>query len=79
MIKINDLISICRNAGEKILKIYEKTELVIEYKADNSPLTLADKKSHECISVSLKTLYPDIPILSEEGSEIPYQERKKWS
>jgi len=79
MIQINDLIDICRNAGKKILEIYEKTEFVIEYKSDNSPLTLADKKSHECICDSLKILYPDIPILSEEGSKTPYQERKNWN
>ena len=74
MIEINDLVDICFNAGKEILKIYEKTEIAIEYKSDNSPLTLADKKSHELICASLKALYPNIPILSEEGLKTPYKD-----
>ncbi len=48
----------------------------IERKADNSPLTLADKAAHECI---VRHLEPTgIPILSEEGAHLPYEERKSW-
>ena len=38
-------------AGEKILSIYEdpKSDFEIERKADNSPLTIADRKAHEAI------------------------------
>jgi len=82
MIKIKNLIDICSQAGKKILEIYQKSDkkyMEIEYKSDNSPLTLADRKSHEIICSSLKKNYPDIPILSEEGSEIAYHERKKWN
>ena len=43
MIDIQDLINICSNAGQEILEIYKKTDLGIEYKEDNSPLTLADR------------------------------------
>ncbi len=78
MVDIKDLINICSKAGQEILKIYKKTDLGIEYKKDNSPLTLADKKSHECICSSLNKLYPDIPILSEEGAKIAYKNRSKW-
>ena len=78
MIDIKDLINICSDAGREILKIYKKTDLGIEYKEDNSPLTLADKKSHECICSSLNKLYSDIPILSEEGAKIAYKNRSKW-
>ena len=79
MFKINKLIEICFNAGKEILDIYNQSEISIEYKSDNSPLTLADKKSHEYICKSLKKLSPNIPILSEEGSQTSYKERKQWS
>ena len=63
-------------AGIEILKIY-KTDFSIETKTDNSPLTLADKMSHQKITEFLKqTAYP---ILSEEGIEIKYNERKNWT
>tara|TARA_Y100001970_G_scaffold186866_1_gene227290 strand:+ start:109 stop:867 length:759 start_codon:yes stop_codon:yes gene_type:complete len=69
--------SIVYDAGQAILDIYDTT-FEVETKSDNSPLTLADKKSNEVIDLGLKSLFPNIPILSEEGRDIPYSERKKW-
>ena len=63
-------------AGEEILKIYESGDFSIEAKSDNSPLTLADKAAHETIVSFLEKT--GIPILSEEGEDIPYEERSKW-
>jgi 3'(2'), 5'-bisphosphate nucleotidase len=48
----------------------------VEYKEDRSPLTLADKTAHDIIVRHL--LGSGIPILSEEGKTIPFQERKIW-
>ena len=62
-------------AGHEILKIYEDT-FEVEYKKDNSPLTLADKRSHETIFEKLRGT--GIPILSEEGKEIRYSDRNHW-
>ena len=63
-------------AGRAILKVYRSSDFKIEEKADKSPLTLADKRSHEIIVERLGD--SDIPILSEEGKDIPYGERKRW-
>jgi len=63
-------------AGNAILEVYRSAEFEIEEKADKSPLTLADRRSHEVIVSYLATF--DIPILSEEGRDIPYRERKQW-
>ena len=63
-------------AGEAILEIYAQ-DFEVETKADNSPLTAADKASHEIIMKALnETPYP---VLSEESAEITYDERKGWS
>ncbi len=63
-------------AGKAILDVYESDDFEVRLKSDNSPLTLADKKAHKIIFDCLtKTQYP---ILSEEGKNIPYNERKKW-
>ena len=61
-------------AGIEIMKIYE-SGFDIKYKEDESPLTLADKKSNDVICNLLKK--HNIPFLSEEGREIKYEERKK--
>ena len=56
-------------AGGAILEVYRSSDFKIEEKADKSPLTLADKRSHEIIVEHLGD--SDIPILSEEGKDIP--------
>ena len=64
-------------AGKAILEIYHSGAFDIEIKGDNSPLTKADTASHNVImSFLTKT---NIPVLSEEGKAIPYEERKDWS
>ena len=63
-------------AGKSILKIYYSGAFDVEIKGDNSPLTKADTASHNVImSFLTKT---NIPVLSEEGRDISYQERKAW-
>ena len=61
--------------GIEILKIYAQ-DFEVETKSDESPLTLADQNAHIAIEKELTQL--DYPILSEEGRDIPYSERKNW-
>ncbi|MCK4679098.1 MAG: 3'(2'),5'-bisphosphate nucleotidase CysQ [Bacteroidales bacterium] len=62
-------------AGKAILEVYD-SEFDVEMKEDQSPLTTADKKSHSIIDHALKKT--GIPVLSEEGKNIPYSQRKDW-
>tara|TARA_A100001011_G_C14315923_1_gene847960 strand:+ start:842 stop:1645 length:804 start_codon:yes stop_codon:yes gene_type:complete len=81
MVNINDIISISKKAGNAILDIYnhsDKSIMEVEYKSDNSPLTKADKVSNEIICSYLKKKFPNISILSEEGKNIHFHERKNW-
>jgi 3'(2'), 5'-bisphosphate nucleotidase len=77
-IQLIDLLKISLDAGKEILQVYER-DFNVESKEDQSPLTLADKKSHETITKGLSSLYPDIPVLSEEGKSISYDTRKEWN
>ncbi len=74
---IEQLIQIARDAGHAILGIYD-TEYVIVNKEDHSPLTDADRASHEVIMQGLRELDPTIPVMSEEGSHTSYEERQDW-
>ncbi len=71
------LVRVAKEAGRAILDVYE-TDFEVSRKEDRSPLTLADMRSHEIISGWLRDGYPEIPILSEEGREIPFEERRTW-
>lgn len=63
-------------AGEEILKIYN-TDFEVETKADDTPVTIADKASGKCISKILEEA--QIPIISEEEDICDYSIRKNWS
>ena len=76
-IDIQDIVTIAKEAGNAIMQVY-KQDFEVEYKQDSSPLTLADKKANNIIENNLNQLSVSLPILSEEGKEISYEERKHW-
>jgi 3'(2'), 5'-bisphosphate nucleotidase len=80
-INVQDIVLLAKHAGDVIMAIYEK-DFEIEFKADTSPLTEADKAAHNVIEQGLKSLDEKnntvIPIMSEEGKNIPYEDRKNW-
>ena len=63
-------------AGKAILEVYDSADMGVEKKADNSPLTLADRRAHTIIKADISGF--GIPVLSEEGRDIPFAERKQW-
>ena len=63
-------------AGQAILKIYEDEDFGVELKADASPLTRADRAAHKVILKHLQA--SGIPVLSEEGRHLPFEQRKSW-
>ncbi|MEO6290269.1 MAG: inositol monophosphatase family protein, partial [Ginsengibacter sp.] len=80
MIDIKGLLELAQGAalkaGMAILKVYASGDFGIELKSDQSPLTLADKAAHTIISSCLEKA--GLPMLSEEGSHLSYEERKNW-
>lgn len=65
-------------AGAEIMSVYTdpNADFEIERKADNSPLTIADRKSHAVIAQALAST--PYPLLSEEGAKIAPEERQQW-
>lgn len=63
-------------AGARIMEIYNSDDFGINVKSDNSPTTLADREAHSIIKQYLGQTR--IPILSEEGRNILYEERGTW-
>lgn len=63
-------------SGEEIMKIYNSKNFLTELKDDNSPLTIADKKSHTILVNNLSKTA--LPILSEEGLKKSFATRKSW-
>lgn len=64
-------------AGEKIMEVYTSGDFGTMHKEDFSPITLADRQSHQIIATILEATR--LPLLSEEGIHLPYAERKHWT
>lgn len=72
-----NVINIAVEAGDKILEIY-KEDFDVDWKDDSSPLTQADRNSHDYITGELKKIAPLIPVFSEESDNISWNIRKEW-
>ena len=64
------------HGGAEIMNIYQKEDLGVEFKEDNSPLTLADKACNDIINSYL--IKSEFPIISEENKQLDYSERRDW-
>ncbi|MGM0477523.1 MAG: 3'(2'),5'-bisphosphate nucleotidase CysQ [Pseudomonadota bacterium] len=76
---LDTLETIARRAGDAIMRIYDQGNTDVQYKDDESPLTAADEAAHQVIVEGLKAAFPDIPILSEEGADVPAAQRQGWN
>ncbi|HJA99317.1 MAG TPA: 3'(2'),5'-bisphosphate nucleotidase CysQ [Candidatus Alistipes avicola] len=64
-------------AGAAIMQVYRhKDDYDIRIKSDKTPITEADRQAHDTIKNYLGQTR--IPILSEEGREMRYEERCNW-
>uniref|UniRef100_A0A7S2ZA61 3'(2'),5'-bisphosphate nucleotidase 1 n=2 Tax=Rhodosorus marinus TaxID=101924 RepID=A0A7S2ZA61_9RHOD len=79
-IVLGSIVEIAEAAGLRILEIYDKdvAEWDQKVKSDSSPLTQADLQANAIICEKLIALFPNIPIMSEENKQAPYEERIQW-
>lgn len=74
---LTEVIKVADEASTRVLHIYQ-SDFKVSYKEDESPITAADVASHEIIVKGLRNISRDIPILSEEGAQAPWEERRHW-
>jgi len=67
-----------KKAGIEVMKHYRRGDYTAEFKSDNSPVTSADIAANDVLMDQLKTLTPNIPIISEEVGALDLQQRKSW-
>lgn len=69
--------TLAAEASLRILEIYA-AGFDVTAKDDDSPLTAADLVAHHTIVAGLERLTPDLPVLSEESSDVVFAERSCW-
>jgi 3'(2'), 5'-bisphosphate nucleotidase len=72
-----EVVKLAQRAGNAILSVYSE-QFEVTHKTDQSPLTMADLRSHEIIVQGLGALTPELPVLSEEASDIAFEQRQQW-
>lgn len=70
---------ITREAGAAILEVYRADDFGVEHKADDSPLTRADRAANAVIEARLRTLTFRAPVVSEEGRDVLFAERAQYT
>ena len=64
-------------AGARIIDIYTgDADFTVDIKSDHTPITIADRDAHELIKKYLSQTR--VPLLSEEGRDLLYEERRNW-
>ena len=74
---VGPVVALAEDAGRAILEVYS-TDFEVQEKDDESPLTQADLASHRWIDAGLRSLTPDIPIISEESGLPAFEVRRAW-
>jgi 3'(2'), 5'-bisphosphate nucleotidase len=74
---LDQLEAIARRAGAAILAHYD-AGAPVELKADQSPITAADRAAHTAITEALTAWTPDVPLVSEEGTLPSAEVRAGW-
>ncbi|WP_286264539.1 3'(2'),5'-bisphosphate nucleotidase CysQ [Thalassotalea atypica] len=75
---LNIALESAKMAGKEVMSYYQKGNFTAEMKADDSPVTSADLAANTVIMEQLKSLTPDIPIISEEVGAVALSERQSW-
>ena len=65
---LGELLDVIQEADRAVMDVYNANSAVVEIKADNTPITQADIASHEIVTRGLARLFPNIPVVSEEGN-----------
>ena len=74
----NIVLDAVAEASKEVMVIYNSDEFEAEDKEDGSPVTLADKVSHQILVSSLESIDDSIPVLSEEGDSFNYEVDLFW-
>jgi len=76
--RLDFALTVSQKAAETILTHYQSQTLGVESKADDSPVTVADKGAERLIRDALAESFPEDGILGEEFDDVPSQNGYRW-
>ena len=76
--RLNFALDVSQQAAELILSYYRSQTLGVESKADDSPVTVADRGAEQLIREALAKHYPEDGILGEEFDDVDGSSGYRW-
>ncbi len=76
--RFNLAILLAREAGEIVMRYYRRSDLAVERKADDSPVTAADRAAEEHLRRRIAEGFPEDGILGEEFPDRPGTSGFRW-
>ncbi|MCA9047906.1 MAG: inositol monophosphatase family protein [Planctomycetaceae bacterium] len=76
--RLDFAVDISRRAADLILQHYQSQTLGVESKADDSPVTIADRGAEELIRRALAESFPDDAVLGEEFDDVDGTSGYRW-
>ena len=73
---LDKVLAIAIVAGKAVMAVYNQ-DFKVDKKSDNSPITKADRDAHNIIVKGLAQI-SDLPQLSEEQTNLEFQQRQHW-
>ena len=71
-------VEIAREAGDRTLRYFRRSDLAIERKADHSPVTVADRSAEELLRRRIGDRFPEDGIIGEEFGEQAGRSGFQW-
>lgn len=76
--RLDFAVDAARQASDYILKYYQASDLAVELKSDQSPVTVADRGAEELLRELILAAFPDDGVLGEEFPETPGRNGFRW-
>lgn len=71
-------LEMARRAADLILRYYQTRDFTIESKADDSPVTIADRGAEELMRRLIQEKFPGDGVLGEEFDDLPSSSGYRW-
>jgi histidinol-phosphatase len=76
--RLESAVTVARQAGEVTLRYFQRDDLGVEIKADDSPVTVADREAEQLLRKQIAAAFPHDGILGEEFGEQPGTSGYRW-
>ena len=75
--RLDVAVALARSAGRSTLTHYRE-EIPVDWKADQSPVTIADREAEKALRVEVASAFPDDGCVGEEFGETPGSNSYTW-